>query len=100
MPDQVGHDEKQGKKQVMQGKKQVGRQKKPVAGPAFISDREKLFLAGEIILGLVGLDELLRENVSTGLRGLLHADALDHALGTGLGREGCNCFLCHILISC
>ena len=70
-----------------------------MAEPLFISIEEKLFLAGEIILGLLGLDELLSENVSAGLRGFLHADALDHALGTGLGCEGSNCFLCHNLIS-
>jgi hypothetical protein len=57
--------------------------------------RSKLLLSVEEILGLLGLDELLGEDIGSGLGRLLHADALDHALGAGLCREGCNCFLCH-----
>ena len=57
--------------------------------------RSKLLLSVEEILGLLGLDELLGEDIGSGLGRLLHADTLDHALGAGLGREGCNCFLCH-----
>jgi len=58
----------------------------------------KLFLVEEVFCFL-GLDELLSENISAGLGGLVHTDALDHALSTGLGCEGCNGFLCHNLIS-
>ena len=60
--------------------------------------RSELLLLEESLL-LSFLDELLYEYVGAGLGGFLHADALDHVLGTGLGREGCNSFLCHNLSS-
>lgn len=49
----------------------------------------------EKVLGLVSFNELLREDISSGFRRLLHTDTLYHALSTGLGREGGDCFLCH-----
>ena len=58
----------------------------------------ELFLI-EKLLALLSLHELLDENVSAGLGRLLHTDALDHALGTGLCCECCDGFLCHNLIS-
>ena len=64
----------------------------------FSLSKRELFLCEEILL-LAVLDELLYENVGAGLGRLVHADALDHALGTGLGIKGCNCFLCHSLFS-
>ena len=66
-------------------------------GLPFISMRN-LFLL-EIALCLVCLYKLLSKYVSACFRRLLHADALDHALGTGLCCECCDGFLCHNLIS-
>ena len=57
----------------------------------------ELFLTLEEVLGLLSFDELLGEDVSSGLRRLVHADALHHALGAGLRGECCDCFLCHNL---
>jgi len=60
---------------------------------------ERLFLASEEVLGLVSLDKLLSEDIGSGLRRLVHTDALHHALCASLSGERSNCFLCHNLIS-
>lgn len=56
--------------------------------------KPELFLS-EKILGFVCFNELLREDIGSGLWRFLHTDALYHTLSSGLGREGSDCFLCH-----
>ena len=59
--------------------------------------QERLLLV-EVLLSLGLFYEMLYKYVCTGLWRFLHADALDHALGTGLCCERSYCFLCHSFI--